>query len=144
MADNLIEQDEDKLSKSYKRYDADSTTLEDALEAFRKIVPHIETRYPSINFDSLSEKDAYYAGLAGEGEYDYRLCGSYRQRCFLGIPLNRYVTLLWKTYPYCDEHLKEFMPVIRFGGPLGTGYFFETFNELDSILERHIKNPILD
>ena len=140
-----LEQDVDKLSRTYNRYDTLSTTMQDAEEAFRKIEAHIQNKYPFIQFDPIDHPARQQYGFSRDSEGNYRVPGEYRKRGLFGISFLNLITLTWKSNPYCSKQVQEFMPTVKFEDSwLDTGeYFFDTFKYLDELLDEHIKNPII-
>jgi len=118
------------LSKSYRKFDTHRTMEEDAREAFRQIIPHIQERYPSIRFNTL---DNSRRGDGGE----YFICGAYEGRGFFGIKRERSIVLKWESCDWGKEGFQLFSPIIQFNDPWG--YEFTNFESLGELLNRELK-----
>jgi hypothetical protein len=119
----------DRLVKSYRKYDTESTLEQDAKEAFARMIPFIQERYPFIHFDQTEHPSK-------DGKGNYHVFGSYEGKFLWVFPEDKFIELMWgkSAYPQ-NENYDEFLPIVR----LDFCYEINTLEDLEELLEKNIK-----
>jgi hypothetical protein len=125
--------EEESLIKSYRRLDTTSTMQQDAEEAFSRIIPYIQGKYPFIRFDPPHHPSRDYNG-------DYYVVGAYEGKFLWIFPDTKFITLFWgKTdYPHADN-CDEYVPQVQFSTGSST-YIFSSLGDLEKLLADNIKH----
>ena len=120
---------ENKLNKTYNLIDISGIIKQDAVEAFNKIIPHLEEKY-NVKFNPIDNPYEHSNG-------DYSITGEYTYKSkILRFHKTKFMSIYWGTTHWpTEKHKAEFTPFIHIGR-MGMREF-STLENLDKIVERY-------